>query len=158
MTMSYVNTLIYKRTHKGDPDESGNFGCYDCMGKIRSYNFDAVIGVGGKKPIKRDKDIALKINWIGLGPTKRYVFGKKGPLITFKHFCLYDYKGGGPALKTMAAKIFKYMFEDKNVRFVMSKNLPDNMQKEITKILRLAERCPPSKGLTIIGKKNRKCK
>jgi hypothetical protein len=38
--------LIYKRTHDDDP-EDGVFGVYDCMTSVRSWNFDAVIGVGG---------------------------------------------------------------------------------------------------------------
>ena len=48
-----MRILIYKRTHTGDPDpEHGIFGeaadeATDCMGKVRGYGFDAVIGVGG---------------------------------------------------------------------------------------------------------------
>jgi hypothetical protein len=45
-----MNTLVYKRTHTGDPDESGIFGIHDCMGQVRGWNFGAVIGVGGKSP------------------------------------------------------------------------------------------------------------
>ena len=31
-------TLVYKRTHNGDPEEdSGEFGCYGCMGCYGSY-------------------------------------------------------------------------------------------------------------------------
>ena len=31
-----MRTLIYKRTHSGDPDPtSGRFGVRDCMGKVR---------------------------------------------------------------------------------------------------------------------------
>lgn len=44
---SNMRILIYKRTHVGDPDDSGRFGLYNCMGRVRGYDFDAVIGVGG---------------------------------------------------------------------------------------------------------------
>ena len=40
-----MQTLIYKRTHKGDPDKQGRFGIHDCMGRVRSRDFDAVIGM-----------------------------------------------------------------------------------------------------------------
>ena len=122
--MGYVNTLIFKRTHKGDPDESGIFGCHNCMGKIRGWKFDSVIGIGGKKPWKEHKDIALKINWIGLEP-EEVGYYKSGPLVAFKHFCLFEEKGQD--LKTVAPQIFKYMFQDKNRRFIKSPRRPDNI-------------------------------
>jgi len=43
-----MNTLIYKRTHRGDPNESGVFGVWNCMGQIRGWEFDAVIGMEAK--------------------------------------------------------------------------------------------------------------
>jgi hypothetical protein len=42
-----MRTLVYKRTHNGDPDAEGRFGIHDCMGQVRSYGYEAVIGVGG---------------------------------------------------------------------------------------------------------------
>ncbi len=40
-----MRTLIYKRTHSGDPDpETGVFGNHDCMGRVKDWQFDAVIG------------------------------------------------------------------------------------------------------------------
>lgn len=42
-----MRILAYKRTHTGDPDANGVFGVNDCMGRVRSLEFDAVIGVGG---------------------------------------------------------------------------------------------------------------
>ena len=41
---SFMRTLIYKRTHPGDPDAKGRFGIYDCMGRVRAWDFEAVIG------------------------------------------------------------------------------------------------------------------
>lgn len=51
-----MRTLIYKRTHPGDPDETGRFGIHDCMGKVRSWQFDAVVGEGGIGPEPRGTD------------------------------------------------------------------------------------------------------
>lgn len=58
--------LVYKRTHNGDPNEDGVFGCNDCMRTVRDRDFDAVIGIGG---ITAEKyKINGKINWIGINP------------------------------------------------------------------------------------------
>ena len=35
-----MRILTYKRTHTGDPDPSGRFGIYDCMGHVRDYDCD----------------------------------------------------------------------------------------------------------------------
>lgn len=40
-----MKILTYKRTHTGDPDNSGHFGISDCMGVVRSYEYDAVLGL-----------------------------------------------------------------------------------------------------------------
>ena len=135
-----MNALIYKRTHRGDPDKSGVFGRRDCMGRVRRWNFDAVIGVGGKSPWPRHEEIANRINWIGINPNKTKAANPtwKGPIVRFERFVLYDEKG--PRLKRLAPKLFKYMFEDKHVRAVMSRSLAGEMQEEITRILRLAKK------------------
>jgi len=52
-----MRTLIYKRTHTGDPDANGCFGIYDCMGRVRALDFDAVIGIGG---------IGSEAQWAGI--------------------------------------------------------------------------------------------
>ena len=153
--MGGLNTLIYKRTHRGDPDKSGTFGVHDCMGQARNWNFDAVIGVGGKSPWVGHENIALKINWIGIEANKTEA-GKRGPLVSFKHFCLYDEKG--PALKTLAPKVFKYMFDEQNIRAVLSRSLPSDMQVEITRILELAKKCPKSKNFHSAKQSRGKCK
>ena len=64
-------TLVYKRTHTGDPDTNGVFGNQDCMGRVRRLPFEAVIGVGGisREPVALG--IAGKINWIGIGARTR---------------------------------------------------------------------------------------
>jgi hypothetical protein len=133
-----MNTLIYKRTHKGDPGEAGVFGEHDCMGRVRSWGFDAVIGVGGKRPWRKHAGIAEKINWIGLNAIKTPAVSHRwtGPIVTFQKFVLYDEQG--PSLKKFAPRLHRYMFEEKHVRAVLSRSLPSGTQKEIGEILKLA--------------------
>jgi hypothetical protein len=153
-----MNTLIYKRTHKGDPDDKTRaFGVHDCMGSVRRWNFDAVIGVGGSHPWRGHEDIANKINWIGINPakTKARKSQWRGPYVRFERFVLYD--GNGPKLKTRAPKLFRYMFEDKHVRVVMSRSLASEMQGEITKILRLAKKQKTRQPLSETGLPNNQC-
>jgi hypothetical protein len=109
-----MRTLIYKRTHNGDPDEDGCFGVYDCMGQVKDWNFDAVIGVGGigKEPIA--ERIAGQVNWIGIGPHKKSC--KHGTKVTFDHFVFYGKKG--PDFRKKAPCLAERMYS-KNVRLVM---------------------------------------
>ena len=65
-----MRTLVYRRTHTGDPDKRGCLGINDCMGSVRSRDFDAVIGVGAKAPDAGYSGIAHKVTWIGIGPRK----------------------------------------------------------------------------------------
>jgi hypothetical protein len=57
-----MKTLVYKRTHNGDPDVEGRFGIHDCMGQVRGYGFEAVIGVGGVGDEPEAWGIAGKLN------------------------------------------------------------------------------------------------
>lgn len=145
-----MNTLIYKRTHTGDPNEKRVFGCEDCMRSVRRRSFDAVIGVGGKSPWPDDKDIARKINWVGIKAHRTEKPSLKGPLVTFECFRIWDEKG--PYLKTLAPNLFRYMFEDQHVRVVMSRSLSSKMQKEVTKLLRWAKKHRSAKP-RVFGKK-----
>src|SRR4051812_47342430 len=95
-----MRTLIYKRTHHGDPDASGRFGVYDCMGSVRRWHYDAVIGVGGVGPEARSHGLDGRVNWIGIGPHKLRVAAKWGPLVTFDHFVFYGSRG--PELEKLA--------------------------------------------------------
>lgn len=83
-----IRTLVYKRTRKGDPDRKGYFGIQDCMGRVRGYKFDAVIGVGGISSMPTAQGISGKVNWIGVGSRKGPTEGR-GPLVTFDHFVLF---------------------------------------------------------------------
>jgi hypothetical protein len=74
---------------------------------------------------------------------------RRVPLLAFEHFVLWDETG--PDLKTLAPRLFRYMFVDKQVRVVMSRSLPGEMQEEVTNILTLAEN-HPSTASHIFGK------
>jgi hypothetical protein len=64
-----MRTLIYKRTHSGDPDpKTSVFGHHDCMGEVREWQFDAAIGIGGVGLEPQNHRIAGKLTWIGIGP------------------------------------------------------------------------------------------
>jgi len=136
-----MRVLIYKRTHKCDPNSEGIFGNEDCMGRIRNWNYDAVIGIGGNSPCKKDYDIRHKINWIGLEP-KKIPSKKKGDLVVFSHFELYEEKGMN--IKDNFPNLFQYMY-GKQKRFDMSSDLPSDVQEEVKTILDSIKDSPPSK-------------
>ncbi len=140
-----MRTLIYKRTHNGDPDpDTGQFGIYDCMGRVRTWDFQAVIGVGGLSA--KPKSLRHKVNWIGIGARKGGR-NRRGPIVTFEHFLFFDSDGPNvPNFKTLAPVLARRIYS-KNVRVVMN-DLSASEQKEVDKILALAKHAPPSAGKT----------
>jgi hypothetical protein len=134
-----MKTLVYKRTHIGDPDEKGCFGIEDCMGRVRAYDFDSVIGVGGKSSQPRSQGIAEKLNWIGLGARKKTANNRKAPVVIFKHFILYEDKG--ELIEDIAPALAKRLLS-RNARVLM--NFTQAEQKEINKILDMAKDAPRS--------------
>lgn len=88
-----MRILVYKRTHIGDPNKQGQFGCHNCMGQVRANNYDAVIGIGAMHPW-RGINIASKITWIGVGTHKMAILpGDRNPIVTFEKFALFDENG-----------------------------------------------------------------
>lgn len=138
-----MRILVYKRTHTGDPGPTGCFGIYDCMGQVRDRDYDAVIGVGGIGDEAERHGIAGEINWIGIGPHKKYVDDKRGPEVTFDHFAYFGNEG--PELKAKAPKLAKRMY-DRNVRSVLD-GLTAEEHAEALKIIVDAEDSPPSPAL-----------
>lgn len=146
--------LIYRRTHTGDPDYRGIFGCNDCMKSVRSWNYDAVIGIGGIRPETDDKDIAKKINWIGINPIKTPENSIE-PLVTFSKFVLWDSEG--TLLSECAPKLNKYMFEQGHIPRT-GKYFPDEIYEEVIQLLNLAKDAPPSLGGYSNFKSKNSCK
>jgi len=142
-----MKVLIYERTHKGDPDERGIFGVQDCMGSIRNWNYDAVIGIGGKRPWKEDSDIRQKFNWVGIGPKRiKGVKRKRGNIVVFSHFRLLEETGA--ILEHDFPNLAAYMYGD-GKRFTMSHRLPLLALKEVEQILTMSRSYPPSKDFSI---------
>jgi hypothetical protein len=134
-----MGTLIYKRTHPGDPDRKGRFGIGDCMGPVRTWRFDAVIGVGGIGAEPRSHCLDGKVNWIGIGP-HRVGTARRGPVLTFDHFWLRDSRG--PSLREFAPRLADRIYS-KNVR-VLIDDLDEQERAEVRRILDLAKDAPPS--------------
>jgi hypothetical protein len=105
-----MRILTYKRVHPGDPDSFGHFGINGCMGQVRNFDFEAVIGVGGIGAEPRSYKIDLRINWVGTTP-KRLQHQVKGvPVISFEHFILLEHEG--PLLQTIAPNLARRMYEN----------------------------------------------
>lgn len=112
-----MRILTYKRTHTGDPNEGGLFGVHDCMGRVRSYGYDAVIGVGGMGSEPRLHGIAGKITWVGIGPKRHFdMRSDRGEVVTFRKFVLLD--ENGPLLSQLAPHLAKRMYS--GPRFVLN--------------------------------------
>ncbi len=126
-----MRILTYKRTHIGDPDQDGRFGIYDCMGRVRDYAFDAVIGIGGIGQEPKNFGIDRKINWVGINPKRRPSPGGKGVEVTFEKFLLLEEHG--PLLETLAPSLARRMYEG-GARILL-KNYSDLERGEATAIL-----------------------
>jgi hypothetical protein len=125
-----MRTLIYKRTHPGDPDRKGRFGIEDCMGQVRTWRFDAVIGVGG---------IGAEPKSHGLD---RVGTARRGPVLTFDHFWLRESRG--PSFTKMAPRLAARLYS-RNVRVVRD-SLDDEERREVDRVLALAKDAAPSSG------------
>jgi hypothetical protein len=137
-----MRTLIYKRTHHGDPDPAGRFGIHDCMGRVRTWSFEAVIGVGGIGADPESHGLAGKVNWIGIGPLKADAPDKRGPIVTFDHFLFYC--SDGPLFAELAPRLANRMYAT-NVRAVMNR-LDARERREVDLLLTMAKGAPPSSG------------
>lgn len=136
-----MRTLIYKRTHCGDPDpEAGIFGNNKCMGQVRGWSFDAVIGVGGIGREPQKNCIARKLTWVGIGPHK--TGDPRRPCVTFDHFLYYGKQG--PLLETLAPALAKHMYDGYVRVMIRDSSSPDQESQEVKRILNLAGNEPPS--------------
>src|SRR2546421_700736 len=145
-----MGTLIYKRTHSGDPDpDSGVFGSSGdrgCMGQVRGYQYDSVIGIGGISSWPQREGIAGRLTWVGLDAHKSG--DPTCPLVTFDHFL---YCGGkGDLVRNIAPRLYERIYPRK-VRLIMSDSLTDAELAEVRAILRRASNAPSS-GTTTKGR------
>ncbi|HKS06490.1 MAG TPA: hypothetical protein VJR92_09280 [Gemmatimonadaceae bacterium] len=144
-------TLIYKRTHAGDPGPEGEFGVYDCMGRVRAWEFDSVIGVGGigDEPARHGLD--GKVNWIGIGARKRVARGKRGPVVTFDRFRFFG--SNGPSFAQLAPTLSRRVYE-RNIR-ALTKLVTAAERREVNHVLQLAANAQPSTRQKSAGKRQR---
>jgi hypothetical protein len=148
-------TLVYKRTHHGDPNDQGVFGCNDCMGRVRAWPFEAVIGIGGMGSTV-EPDMAGRVNWIGIGPHKFPAPPDyNGPLVMFDHFL--DCNSWEVMVCDEAPNLAARMY-GVNVRTTMRFNRPT--QSEIEELLAWAEESPPSPALAASAQitRRRRCR
>lgn len=138
-----MNVLVYKQTHIGDPDEDGRFGVRACMGRVRGFDYKAVVGIGGIGHEPTSNGIADRITWVGIGPHKAEVSLDGHPVVTFDHF----FRPGldGPELEGMAPMLAERMLV-RNTRYIL-RNLSAAEQIEVGRILELAESAPASTAL-----------
>lgn len=141
-----MRTLIYKRTHTGDPDREGRFGIHGCMGQVRTWGFEAVIGIGGIGAEPTKCGLAGKVNWIGIGPHRRAGNDPRGPVVTFDHFLLFGPddpdSSDGPSFSQLAPQLANRMYST-NVRVVMN-DLDEWERSEVEQLLAMAKDAPPS--------------
>jgi hypothetical protein len=126
-------------THISDPDSDlGCWGVEDCMGQVRGYAFDAVIGIGGRSWWTNQTSRAGEIVWIGIGPQKTTVRGKRGLEVRFAHFRYF--REGELMLSTKAPKLETAM---RNCRFRLY-GFSQAQEREIGQIRKLAKKYGPS--------------
>jgi hypothetical protein len=125
-----MRILTYKRTHTGDPDKNVVFGANDCMGRLRSLEYDAVISVGGIGAEPRVFDIDREITWVGVYPTK--TLGEwDAPMVAFQRFILFD--ASGPKLHSLAPSLSKRMYQGK-ARYLL-RGYSDSEQAEAEEVV-----------------------
>jgi len=137
-----MRTLVYKRTHPGDPDERGVFGNEDCMGQVRGFEFDAVIGIGGIGNEARSFGIDGKINWIGSGAHKDGWNGRS-PYVVFERFVLFEERG--ELVSAVAPALARRFCHARAPRYVLDR-FSDREREEIQRILAMVRKRPPSPG------------
>ncbi len=162
-TNQALKVLIYRRTHTIDPCQCGVFGIDDCMGKVRSWDYNAVIGIGAKNAVA--DNISYKLTWVGINAHKqnsltvrvdkkcKYRKCKKvgiknqprGPLVTFDHFCLMNEKG--PMLCDCAPLLYRHIFMyEKIPHAALSTSQEHSIQDEIFDLINQYRNCPLSQG------------
>lgn len=138
-----MKTLIYKRTHNGDPDpDSGVFGNNGCVKSVRTWKFEAIIGIGGIGSKANQNGIARKLTWVGIGPKKAGINKKDNyPILIFNNFLYFG--EAGPLLEDESPELAKRIY-DGGVRLIWNTSLSKTGRKEVEEILDRAKNAPPS--------------
>jgi hypothetical protein len=117
-----MKILVYKRTHCGDPGDDRRFGQRGCMGRVRGFDFDTVIGIGGVGWWPRQEGIAERLTWVGRNP-RTVSHDARGPILSFtpKDFLRLDEVG--PLFASVAPKLAK-RFYSSGARFMLDSFSP----------------------------------
>lgn len=86
--------------------------------------------------------VAGKVNWLGIGPHKVAVAGKRGPEVTFDHFLYYG--TCGPDFRELAPVLAEHIYAN-NVRSILQGLTPEE-HAEAIRILDAAADASPSPG------------
>ena len=80
------------------------------MGAVRDFDFEAVIGIGGKGHEPKRWGMDRKLLWIGIGPRKSpaIIADDRGPLVSFEHFLSYG--NAGPPLVDHAPRVAERLY------------------------------------------------
>jgi hypothetical protein len=114
------------------------------MGEDRSWDFDAVIGIGGISSEPKRHGIAGKLTWIGIDPHK---FGDaRRPQVIFDHFLYFE---DGPELEDNYPALASHMYEINRRHIIHEPSLTGRraLDRDVTAILDLAKNAPPSRAL-----------
>ena len=133
-----MKTFIYRLTHLGDPNVDGLWGYCGCEGHFLNGTYDAVIGLGGWS--HKTKALRTKVAWIGLEPEK---IGKlRGyDVHRLEHLLLLTDQD-----VAVPPELFKKMFAVQRRSPLPHKHGHDpELDRELNKLLRLAENAPASK-------------
>lgn len=125
-----MKILIYKRTHVGDPSANRQFGSAGCMGRVRAFPFDAIIGVGGIGGQPVQQNLAGRINWVGRNP-KRLAnpIDQRGPLVCFQQRDFMLFESHGPMLSELAPMLAKKVYgSGRQSRFLFKSLVPADVR------------------------------
>ena len=137
--------LVYKRTHPHDPGVEGVFGNQDCMGQVRGFDYDVVVGIGGIGAEARSHGIDRRLNWIGIGPIPGRVHPNRNhPTFTFTHFVLQEHTGA--FFDVHCPRLAEAMY-DSRCRFRLN-HTAEHMQ-ELKKLVAWAKRKAGPSGLYV---------
>lgn len=114
------------------------------MGRVRAYEFDAVIGIGGVGYQARSHGINGRINWIGKGPFEVGRCDRGYPQIAFEHFVLYEERG--KKVSEVAPALARRFCHAKAPRFAVDE-FSESELAEIAALLKKVGKEPPSPGL-----------
>lgn len=115
-------------THEGDPnDEEQLWGETNCMGVVRTFGFDIVIGIGGHGDRPEKEGIAGRVVWIGRKPM-RINSTWDHPVVYFE--TMQYFGSTGPLLAKLAPRLVNVMSK---ARFKM--NFTKELHKDVMRIV-----------------------